>query len=121
MLPPPPRCATRARLAEDLKQAAIEEGQWTEKRDFSATVGIGIIKTRLDAGRQRVAERKVARDAAAKAKSLNNKAVGQARPDDGDALALTFAQPVVPAEKEEPDEDEIFGRYTGSGSSGWMR
>jgi hypothetical protein len=47
--------------------------------------------------------------------------VGQASPDDGDVLALTFAQPVVPAEKEEPDEDEIFGRYTGSGSSGWMR
>ena len=25
--------------------------------------------------------------------------VGQASPDDGDALALTFAQPVAPAEK----------------------
>ncbi len=47
--------------------------------------------------------------------------LGQASPDDGDALALTFAQPAVPAEKEEPDEDEISGRYTGSGSSGWMR
>ena len=42
---------------------------------------------------------------------------GQATPDDGDALALTFAQPVAPAEVEE----EEFGRYTGSGSSGWMR
>jgi hypothetical protein len=31
---------------------------------------------------------------------------GQASPDDGDALALTFAQPVVPAEVEEPDEEE---------------
>jgi hypothetical protein len=61
--------ALEARLAEDLKQAAIEEGQWTEKRDFSATVGIGIITARLDAGRQRVADRKVARDAAAKAKA----------------------------------------------------
>ena len=46
---------------------------------------------------------------------------GQASPDDGDALALTFAQPVASVETEEPDEDEIFGRYTSSGSSGWMR
>jgi hypothetical protein len=29
---------------------------------------------------------------------------GQASPDDGDALALTFAQPVEPAEVEEEDE-----------------
>jgi hypothetical protein len=57
--------ALEAKLMEALKQAAIEEGQWTEKRDFSATVGIGIIKTRLDAGRQRVADAKVAREAAA--------------------------------------------------------
>ena len=47
--------ALEARLAEDLKQAAIEEGQWTEKRDFSATVGISVIKARLHAGQQRVA------------------------------------------------------------------
>jgi hypothetical protein len=47
---------------------------------------------------------------------------GQASPDDGDALALTFAQPVAPAEVEEPDEEEEFGRgFTGSSSSGWMR
>jgi hypothetical protein len=46
---------------------------------------------------------------------------GQASPDDGDALALTFAQPVVPAEVEEEDEEEAFGRYTGSSNSGWMR
>jgi hypothetical protein len=31
---------------------------------------------------------------------------GQASPDDGDALALTFAQPVAPAEVEEVDEEE---------------
>jgi hypothetical protein len=43
---------------------------------------------------------------------------GQASPDDGDALALTFAQPVVPAEVEEEDEEEEFGRYGGSGNSG---
>jgi hypothetical protein len=47
---------------------------------------------------------------------------GQASPDDGDALALTFAQPVEWAEvEEEEDEEEAFGRYTGSRSSGWMR
>ena len=48
---------------------------------------------------------------------------GQASPDDGDALALTFAQPVEPAEVEEPDEEENFGRigHCGSGRSGWMR
>ena len=50
---------------------------------------------------------------------------GQASPDDGDALALTFAQPVAPAEveeEEEEDEEEEFavGRY-GGGNSGWMR
>ena len=37
---------------------------------------------------------------------------GQASPDDGDALALTFAQAVAAAEVEERDEDEeIFGGY----------
>jgi hypothetical protein len=46
---------------------------------------------------------------------------GQASPDDGDALALTFAQPVGLAEVEEEDEEEGFGRYTGSSNSGWMR
>jgi hypothetical protein len=49
---------------------------------------------------------------------------GQASPDDGDALALTFAQPVAPAEIEEPDEEEEFGSYGGhssSGGGGWMR
>jgi hypothetical protein len=46
---------------------------------------------------------------------------GQASPDDGDALALTFAQPVAPAEVEEKDEEEEFGRYSGGSISGWMR
>ena len=48
---------------------------------------------------------------------------GEASPDDGDALALTFAQPVVPPEVEEKDEEDEFGRIGryGSGSSGWMR
>jgi hypothetical protein len=42
---------------------------------------------------------------------------GQASPDDGDALALTFATFVAPPEPE-PDEDGGDGGY---GSSGWMR
>ncbi len=50
---------------------------------------------------------------------------GQASPDDGDALALTFAQPVAPAEVEEKDEEDEFGRFGGysvsSSGSGWMR
>jgi hypothetical protein len=37
------------------------------------------------------------------------------------SLALTFAQPVTPAEVEEPEEEEEFGRFTGSSNSGWMR
>ena len=43
---------------------------------------------------------------------------GQASPDDGDALALTFAQAAAPpAEKEERDEDDEFGgnRFNGPG------
>jgi hypothetical protein len=47
---------------------------------------------------------------------------GQASPDDGDTLALTFAQPVEPAEIEEEDDEEEFGGYGGhSSSGGWMR
>jgi hypothetical protein len=47
---------------------------------------------------------------------------GQASRDDGDALALTFAQPVAPAEVEEESDEEEFGRFTGSSnSSGWVR
>jgi hypothetical protein len=47
---------------------------------------------------------------------------GQASPDDGDALALTFAQEVAPAEVEERDEDEEFGSgYAIHGPGAWMR
>jgi hypothetical protein len=46
---------------------------------------------------------------------------GQSSPDDGDALAPTFAQPVAPAEVEEEGDEEEFGRYTGSSNSAWMR
>jgi hypothetical protein len=38
---------------------------------------------------------------------------GQASSDDGKGLALTFTQPGEPAEVEEPDEEEEFGRYSG--------
>jgi hypothetical protein len=46
---------------------------------------------------------------------------GHASPDDGETLALTFAQSVEPAEVAEEDEEEEFGRYGGGSSSGWMR
>jgi hypothetical protein len=51
---------------------------------------------------------------------------GQASPDDGDALALTFAQAVAPPEKEaERDEDDEFGGQGGhrrfNGLGAWMR
>ena len=37
---------------------------------------------------------------------------GQASPNDGDTLELTFAQVVAPAEVEERDDEEIFGAGT---------
>jgi hypothetical protein len=44
---------------------------------------------------------------------------GQASTDDGDGLALTFAQDVAPAEVEERDEDEeIIGGYGVNGQGG---
>jgi phage terminase large subunit len=47
---------------------------------------------------------------------------GQASPDDGDALALTFAQPVEPAEVEEVDEEEEFAVGTlAAAARGGMR
>jgi hypothetical protein len=43
-------------------------------------------------------------------------------PDSGDALALTFAEVVMPPEKELPDEDDEFkGLGNWSRPSGWMR
>jgi hypothetical protein len=47
---------------------------------------------------------------------------GQASPDDGDALALNFAQDVAPPEKEEErDEDDEFGRRGDiNGPGAWM-
>jgi hypothetical protein len=54
---------------------------------------------------------------------------GLASPDDGDALVLTFAQPVAPLTPErryDDDDEEYGGRFTGSGpfssgQGGWMR
>ena len=54
-----------AQMNDTLKQAAIEEGQWTEKRDLAGGLGIALIKERLNAGRQRVVDAKKARDAKA--------------------------------------------------------
>ncbi len=54
-----------AQINDVLKQAAIEEGQWTEKREAKGSVGISVMIERLNAGRQRVADAKAARDAAA--------------------------------------------------------
>ena len=54
-----------AQINDVLKQAAIEEGQLTEKREAKGTVGISVIMERLNAGRKRVADAKAARDAAA--------------------------------------------------------
>lgn len=43
-----------------MKQAAIEEGQWSEKREMSGRVPLSEIKARLNAGRDRVAAAKKA-------------------------------------------------------------
>ena len=48
--------------------------------------------------------------------------LGQASPDDDDALPLPFARVVAPAEKEELDEDNAFGGHGGfNGPGAWMR
>jgi hypothetical protein len=54
-----------AQINDVLKQAAIEEGQWTEKRDAKGSVGISVMMERLNAGRQRVADAKAKRDVVA--------------------------------------------------------
>jgi hypothetical protein len=54
-----------AQINDVLKQAAIEEGQWTENREANGSVGISEIMARLNAGRQRVGDAKAALDAAA--------------------------------------------------------
>src|SRR5712675_2355008 len=51
--------ALEARLADDLKQAAIEEGQWSEKREVQAA-GAAERKARINRGRDRLAAEKKA-------------------------------------------------------------
>ena len=53
-----------AQTCDVLEQAAIEEGQWTEKCDAKGSVGMREIMARLNAGRKRVADANAARDAA---------------------------------------------------------
>jgi hypothetical protein len=56
------------KLAHVLKQAAIEEGQWSEKREVSGGVSMAELERRLNAGRDRVA---AAKKADAKAAALH--------------------------------------------------
>ena len=53
-----------AQMNDTLKQAAIEEGQWTEKRETTGT-NINVMMEKINSGRKRVAEAKLARDQAA--------------------------------------------------------
>jgi phage terminase small subunit len=48
-----------------MKQVAIEEGQWSEKRDLSGSLADSVLRARMAAGRQRVADDKK-REAATK-------------------------------------------------------
>jgi len=50
-----------------LKQAAIEEGQWNEKREVSGGVSMAELERRLNAGRDRVVAAKKAANAKAAA------------------------------------------------------
>src|ERR1035437_1219173 len=52
--------ALETKIFEALKQAAIEEGQWTEKRDVSATLSMDAIKAKINRGRDRLAAEKKA-------------------------------------------------------------
>ena len=49
-----------SQINDTLKQAAIEEGQWTEKRDVNATLAMDEIKARINRGRDRLAAEKKA-------------------------------------------------------------
>jgi hypothetical protein len=55
------------KFASVLKQAAIEEGQWTEKRETSGGVSLSVLEAWLNAGRDRVAALKRAENAKAAA------------------------------------------------------
>jgi hypothetical protein len=49
-----------SKLTEALKHVAIEEGQWTEKRDYSGSMPLAERKARLNAGRDKLAAEKKA-------------------------------------------------------------
>ncbi len=53
-----------AQMNDTLKQAAIEEGQWTEKRETTGT-SINVMINKINSGRKRVADAKLALDQAA--------------------------------------------------------
>ena len=59
-----------AKIADLLKQAAIEEGQWNEKREAQGSVSLDVTIARLHAGRERVAAAKRAADQSAKQKAI---------------------------------------------------
>jgi hypothetical protein len=46
-----------SQICNALKQAAIEEGQWTETREAPGTLSIEFIRAKLNEGRQRVADK----------------------------------------------------------------
>ena len=52
-----------AQINDILKQAAIEEGQWTEKRETAST-GVNVLMDLINEGRTRVADEQEAREAA---------------------------------------------------------
>jgi hypothetical protein len=54
------RPALEARIADNLKQAAIEEGQWTEKREISGEAAAAIVRSDLKQGMMRVVDEKAA-------------------------------------------------------------
>jgi hypothetical protein len=54
-----------SKIIDALKQAAIEEGQWNEKREAKGSLSIDMTIARLHAGRDRVAAAKRAADEAA--------------------------------------------------------
>ena len=52
-----------SQITDVLKQAAIEEGQWTEKRDVTNHVAVDVIKVELRMEQHRIAEAKQAAQA----------------------------------------------------------
>jgi phage terminase small subunit len=57
--------ALMSQINATMKQAAIEEGQWSEKRGLSDSLANDVLRARIDAGRQRLAD-EAKREAATK-------------------------------------------------------